>query len=117
MRRVNHLATLSRAFSGAASNQRLVQGAAMISTYAASNSQCFASRIAESFRISNPPVARGVTGTMFFSVAASSLAQEAQAKEAPPVEKLMPKDVVLYQYEACPFCNKVKGTLFFCYVL
>jgi len=89
----------------------------MISTYAASNSQCFASRIAESFRISNPSVARGVTGTMFFSVAASSLAQEVQAKEAPPVEKLMPKDVVLYQYEACPFCNKVKGTLFFCYVL
>lgn len=83
----------------------------MLSTYAASNSQCFASRIAESFRISNPSVARGVTGTMFFSVAASSLAQEAQAKEAPPVEKLMPKDVVLYQYEACPFCNKVKAFL------
>lgn len=83
----------------------------MISTYAASNSQCFASRIAESFRISNPSVARGVTGTVFFSVAASSLAQEAQAKEAPLVEKLMPKDVVLYQYEACPFCNKVKAFL------
>lgn len=82
-----------------------------MSTYAASNSQCFASRIAESFRISNPSVSRGVTGTMFFSVAASSLAQEAQAKEAPPVEKLMPKDVVLYQYEACPFCNKVKAFL------
>ncbi|KAJ6920926.1 prostaglandin E synthase 2 [Populus alba x Populus x berolinensis] len=112
MRRVNQLATLSRAFSGAASShQRLVQGAAMLSTYAASNSQCFASRIAESFRISNPSVARGVTGTMFFSVAASSLAQEAQAKEAPLVEKLMPKDVVLYQYEACPFCNKVKAFL------
>lgn len=83
----------------------------MLSTYAASNSQCFASRIAESFRISNPSVARGVTGTVFFSVAASSLAQEAQAKEAPLVEKLMPKDVVLYQYEACPFCNKVKAFL------
>lgn len=83
----------------------------MISTYAASNSQCFASRIAESFGVSNPSVARGVTGTVFFSVAASSLAQEAQAKEAPPVEKLMPKDVVLYQYEACPFCNKVKAFL------
>lgn len=83
----------------------------MISTYAASNSQCFASRIAESFGVSNPSVARGVTGTVFFSVAASSLAQEAQAKEAPLVEKLMPKDVVLYQYEACPFCNKVKAFL------
>ena len=83
-----------------------------MSTYAASNCQCIASRIAENFRISNPSVARGVTGTVFFSVAASSLAQEVQAKESPPVEKLMPKDVVLYQYEACPFCNKVKGTLF-----
>ncbi|KAJ6736420.1 GLUTATHIONE S-TRANSFERASE FAMILY PROTEIN [Salix viminalis] len=111
MRRVNHLATLSRAISGAAAHQRLVQGAAMMSTYAASNSQCIASRIAENFRISNPSVARGVTGTVFFSVAASSLAQEVQAKESPPVEKLMPKDVVLYQYEACPFCNKVKAFL------
>lgn len=82
-----------------------------MSTYAASNSQCIASRIAENFRISNPSVARGVTGTVFFSVAASSLAQEVQAKESPPVEKLMPKDVVLYQYEACPFCNKVKAFL------
>ncbi|KAJ6352065.1 hypothetical protein OIU76_001309 [Salix suchowensis] len=111
MRRVNHLATLSRAISGAAAHQRLVQGAAMMSTYAASNSQCIASRIAENFRISNPSVARGVTGTVFFSVAASSLSQEVQAKESPPVEKLMPKDVVLYQYEACPFCNKVKAFL------
>uniref|UniRef100_A0A6N2LE24 Prostaglandin E synthase 2 n=1 Tax=Salix viminalis TaxID=40686 RepID=A0A6N2LE24_SALVM len=111
MRRVNHLATLSRAISGAAAHQRLVQGAAMMSTYAASNSQCMASKIAENFRISNPSVARGVTGTVFFSVAASSLAQEVQAKESPPVEKLMPKDVVLYQYEACPFCNKVKAFL------
>ncbi|KAJ6411980.1 hypothetical protein OIU84_005115 [Salix udensis] len=111
MRRVNHLATLSRAISGAAAHQRLVQGAALMSTYAASNSQCIASRIAENFRISNPSVARGVTGTVFFSVAASSLDQEVQAKESPPVEKLMPKDVVLYQYEACPFCNKVKAFL------
>lgn len=23
--------------------------------------------------------------------------------------ELVPKEVVLYQYEACPFCNKVKG--------
>ncbi|XP_020245727.1 prostaglandin E synthase 2-like isoform X2 [Asparagus officinalis] len=23
----------------------------------------------------------------------------------------MPKDVVLYQYEACPFCNKVRAFL------
>ncbi|CAK7346153.1 unnamed protein product [Dovyalis caffra] len=111
MRRVNQLTTLSRAISGAPSHQRLVQGAAMMSTYTASNSQCFSWRIADRFGISNPSVASGVAGTMFFSVAASSLAQEVQAKEAPPAEKLMPKDVVLYQYEACPFCNKVKAFL------
>ena len=46
----------------------------------------------------------GVAGALI-SVAA---AQEVHAKEPPPPE-LVPKDVVLYQYEACPFCNKVKG--------
>ncbi|KAF3966016.1 hypothetical protein ACB098_04G068100 [Castanea mollissima] len=48
----------------------------------------------------------GVAGALI-SVAA---AQEVHAKEPPPPE-LVPKDVVLYQYEACPFCNKVKAFL------
>ncbi|XP_057459993.1 uncharacterized protein LOC130750411 [Actinidia eriantha] len=43
------------------------------------------------------------------AVAAASF-QEASAKERPPQE-LIPKEVVLYQYEACPFCNKVKAFL------
>lgn len=34
--------------------------------------------------------------------------QEAYAKELVKPD-LAFKDVVLYQYEACPFCNKVKG--------
>ncbi|XAR64211.1 Prostaglandin-E synthase [Bertholletia excelsa] len=51
-----------------------------------------------------------VTGAMFFSVVASSLAEEVHAKERPP-SKFIPKEVVLYQYEACPFCNKVKAFL------
>jgi microsomal prostaglandin-E synthase 2 len=46
----------------------------------------------------------GVAGALV-SVAA---VQEVHAKEPPPSE-LVPKEVVLYQYEACPFCNKVKG--------
>lgn len=51
-----------------------------------------------------------VTGAVLFSAAASSLAEEVHAKEPlpPPV---CPKEVVLYQYEACPFCNKVKAFL------
>lgn len=31
-------------------------------------------------------------------------------------DRFAPKDVVLYQYETCPFCNKVKGR-FFCGIL
>ncbi|GMP44669.1 hypothetical protein CsSME_00013501 [Camellia sinensis var. sinensis] len=60
-----------------------------------------------------------VAGTMFFSVAASSsssssLAEDVHdAKELPPqsMKLFNPKDVVLYQYQACPFCNKVKAFL------
>lgn len=47
----------------------------------------------------------GVAGALSFTLA---VATAAEAK-APPSPDLMPKDVVLYQYEACPFCNKVKG--------
>ncbi|XVE63968.1 hypothetical protein DITRI_Ditri07aG0063200 [Diplodiscus trichospermus] len=48
----------------------------------------------------------GVAG----AVASVATAASVYAKEPPPAE-LMPKDVVLYQYEACPFCNKVKAFL------
>ncbi|KAJ1421609.1 Thioredoxin-like superfamily [Sesbania bispinosa] len=51
-------------------------------------------------------VARSVTVTgfrYFSSAAATSLAQDLQAKG------FNPKEVVLFQYEACPFCNKVKA--------
>ncbi|KDP36894.1 hypothetical protein JCGZ_08185 [Jatropha curcas] len=107
MRRVNGLATLTRTIAGASAQNRVVQAARM-STCSSWN---FSERIADRFGISSPFVARGVAGTMFFSAAASSLAQEVQAKELPPAEKFLPKDVVLYQYEACPFCNKIKAFL------
>lgn len=111
MRRVNGLVTVIRTVAaasaaGTTARHRVFQ-AAMMSTCASTNSS---QRIADRFGISSPSVAHGVAGTMFFSVAASSLEQEVHAKEAPPAEKFLPKDVVLYQYEACPFCNKVKGT-------
>lgn len=54
--------------------------------------------------------AHAVAGTMLFSVAATTLTEEVHAKEVVPPE-LRPKDLVLYQYEACPFCNKVKAFL------
>lgn len=52
--------------------------------------------------------AHAVFGTMLFSTAASTIVEEVHAKES---VKFRPDDVVLYQYEACPFCNKVKAFL------
>ncbi|KAL6506700.1 hypothetical protein OROHE_022532 [Orobanche hederae] len=51
-----------------------------------------------------------VAGTVLFSAAASTLIGEVEAKESVQ-SKYRPNDVVLYQYEACPFCNKVKAFL------
>lgn len=56
-------------------------------------------------------VSLGVTGALASVVVAASFSQAVYAKE-PPAGELVPKDVVLYQYEACPFCNKVKGVPF-----
>ncbi|PWA38654.1 Glutaredoxin [Artemisia annua] len=47
-------------------------------------------------------VAAGVTAVM--------VEEEVYAKEAVKGD-LVPKEVVLYQYESCPFCNKVKAYL------
>ncbi|XP_022854262.1 prostaglandin E synthase 2-like isoform X2 [Olea europaea var. sylvestris] len=55
-------------------------------------------------------LARAIAGTMLFSFAATTLAEEVHAKE-PVLAKFRPAEVVLYQYEACPFCNKVKAVL------
>ncbi|CAL9752228.1 unnamed protein product [Musa acuminata subsp. burmannicoides] len=52
-------------------------------------------------------VSVGLAGALSFSL---TLVTAAEAKE-PPSPELIPKDVVLYQYEACPFCNKVKAFL------
>lgn len=51
----------------------------------------------------------GIVGALSFSM---TLVTVAEAKEVPSPERI-PKDVVLYQYEACPFCNKVRGNSFF----
>lgn len=119
MRRFNRLATLSRAVSsgGATSaaaqhrHHQLAQPAALFSTFSSCQSQGFAQKIVNRL---GPSFAGGVAG---FSAAAPSLAQDAkpQAKEQPRSQKF--SDVVLYQYEACPFCNKVKGLLVYFYHL
>jgi microsomal prostaglandin-E synthase 2 len=67
-------------------------------------------------RIFNPfSSSLGVAGALVSAAAAAaaSLSQDVLAKE-PPRAELVPKEVVLYQYEACPFCNKVKGLVFVC---
>uniref|UniRef100_A0A6N2LH75 Prostaglandin E synthase 2 n=1 Tax=Salix viminalis TaxID=40686 RepID=A0A6N2LH75_SALVM len=62
-------------------------------------------------RVFNPfSTSLGVAGALVSVYAVASLSQEVLAKEPPPAE-LVPKEVVLYQYEACPFCNKVKAYL------
>ncbi|MBA0745730.1 hypothetical protein Gogos_008294, partial [Gossypium gossypioides] len=113
MRRVNGLATVGRALTcGGAVEKRLAQAALMSTcSSSSSNSHILSQKLADRLGLSRPSLVRRVAGTMLFSVAASSLAQDALAKEKPRSEKFLPKEVVLYQYEACPFCNKVKAFL------
>ncbi|CAN0906193.1 Prostaglandin E synthase 2 [Linum grandiflorum] len=115
MRRVHGLTTYGRAIVAGSGFQAAVAAppnplfrSAMLSTSSGSGSQWPSRRLADYFGLSRTSVAAGVVGTMFFSVAASSMTQDVRAKELP---KFIPKDLVLYQYEACPFCNKVKAFL------
>lgn len=114
MRRVNvnGVFVLSRAIGGGAAvstaaDERLLR-LALYGTSdlkANSNPQWLTPRARfDSFGSSGPSIANGVAGTRFFSAAATSL-----AKESSRPDNFSPKDVVLYQYEACPFCNKVRG--------
>ncbi|KAL8110249.1 uncharacterized protein LOC141671763 [Apium graveolens] len=48
-------------------------------------------------------------GTVACAGVATFLGEQVYAKEMPMSPEKMPKEVVLYQYEACPFCNKVKA--------
>uniref|UniRef100_A0A2P2JTB2 Prostaglandin E synthase 2 n=1 Tax=Rhizophora mucronata TaxID=61149 RepID=A0A2P2JTB2_RHIMU len=111
MRRVNSIAALSRAIAGragasSAAMPRPVQSA-VLSKFSALNAQCFSPRFADHLRLSSPLL----SGNMFSSVAASSIREERQAKEPSLAFNRLPKNLVLYQYEACPFCNKIKAFL------
>ncbi|KAL4205187.1 hypothetical protein AMTRI_Chr01g113300 [Amborella trichopoda] len=56
-----------------------------------------------------PVIAAGAL-SFSLSFAVSSLSTVA-ARELPPYSENFPKELVLYQYAACPFCNKVKAFL------
>ncbi|KAL6212771.1 hypothetical protein ACLB2K_017989 [Fragaria x ananassa] len=111
MRRINGLALLGRtaaSLGGAtrvagATPQRLVQ-AATISSRSSSNPLWFSQSSGDRFGLSKPSTAAG--GSIWFSTTA---AQEVHSHVSG--DKFAPNDVVLYQYEACPFCNKVRAFL------
>ncbi|KAL5730844.1 prostaglandin-E synthase [Ranunculus cassubicifolius] len=62
------------------------------------------------FPLSSSTTACCGSGIVAGALSFSAMASEAYAKES-TATGLLPKDVVLYQYEACPFCNKVKAFL------
>ncbi|KAI9113394.1 hypothetical protein K1719_015919 [Acacia pycnantha] len=69
-------------------------------------------KLADHLSFSSPAIASSVAGSVSYSSAsATSLSRDVFEKGTPPTEGFMPKEVVLYQYEACPFCNKVKAFL------
>ncbi|KAG0474881.1 hypothetical protein HPP92_014567 [Vanilla planifolia] len=81
---------------------------AIASTYSAAEwNRRWWSASSPSASTSSTSVKVGLAGALSFSLAMSTAVV---AKERPPPE-LLPKEVVLYQYEACPFCNKVKAYL------
>ncbi|KAL6181427.1 hypothetical protein ACLB2K_048082 [Fragaria x ananassa] len=92
--------------TSASASHRLLQ----VALYTTAGSAASHVRRPWSESFSGRKLAFGVAGTLACVAVATSLAQEVHAKEPPPAE-LVPKEVVLYQYEACPFCNKVKAFL------
>ncbi|RVW42480.1 Prostaglandin E synthase 2 [Vitis vinifera] len=110
MNKVNKLTVLGRAVGGRASaagigltTQRRLLQPAVLGLNSASKLQRFPHKLAGHF----PLPALAVSGTRLLS----GLAQDVPAEDPVHPKKFLPNDVVLYQYEACPFCNKVKAFL------
>ncbi|XP_052200735.1 uncharacterized protein LOC127807132 [Diospyros lotus] len=122
MKRFCAIAAIGQAIVGGATaktghHHRFIQ-VALFSSAASlpGNSHWFSHHeIADRFGHCRRSATDGVAGTMFFSVAAatpsSSLTGNVHAEELQLSKNFLPKDVVLYQYEACPFCNKVRAFL------
>ncbi|KAJ8540894.1 hypothetical protein K7X08_001710 [Anisodus acutangulus] len=114
MKRVGRIVALYRAINGTTAVSEPQHRMSMAAQYSTSSNK-FSARYNWLFNnlltdLSGRTATHAVAGTMFFSVAATTLTEEVHAKEAVPIE-LRPKELVLYQYEACPFCNKVKAFL------
>ncbi|KAI3981583.1 hypothetical protein MKX01_007503 [Papaver californicum] len=63
-------------------------------------------------KYSPPTNHKCIVGAVSFSVAAAAVSSSSAVYAKEPVKpEFLPKDVVLYQYEACPFCNKIKAFL------
>ncbi|KAL4575354.1 hypothetical protein LXL04_022196 [Taraxacum kok-saghyz] len=123
MRRASTFAAASTSLSRAILSEhhheynRLFQAASFYATNAGSSRRWFSSSLG-----SKPPGSYSSSAAKVFlslgcvaaTVAAGAssvfVEEEAYAKE-PVSPDLAPKEVVLYQYEACPFCNKVKAFL------
>ncbi|XP_023002430.1 prostaglandin E synthase 2-like [Cucurbita maxima] len=115
MRRINGVRVLSRIVSGEANtatvtaDRRLLHPSAVHRTSIGSDIRCF-SQGKNPFGLYCPSFVRNVAGNgRCFSVASSSSVHDV-VNDLPRLS-FAPKDVVLYQYEACPFCNKVKAFL------
>lgn len=126
MRRVSTLAAASTSLSRAilASSEhhheynKLFQAASFYAANTGSSRRWFSSSVGSTSPGGYSSTAAKVflsLGCVAASVAAGAsslfVEEEAYAKE-PISPDLVPKEVVLYQYESCPFCNKVKGKTF-----
>ncbi|KAI3793593.1 hypothetical protein L1987_36213 [Smallanthus sonchifolius] len=115
MRRASILASSSRALLASTQDTTLFHSA---SFFVAGSSRRWLSTSTPSkspggySRATKLSLSLGSLAAASVAVGSSSLLveEEAYAKEAVKPD-LAPKDVVLYQYEACPFCNKVKAFL------
>ncbi|KAF7829557.1 prostaglandin E synthase 2-like [Senna tora] len=123
MRGVNRVVFLGRAIrsdfatvsgiSSGATHQQLPQFT-LYGTCSNPSSHWLSQKAVDHLRFSSPSIAHSVAGIVRYSSAsATSVAHDDHAKETLRAEGVLPKDVVLYQYEACPFCNKVKAFLDF----
>ncbi|KAL7589687.1 uncharacterized protein LOC111917703 [Lactuca sativa] len=125
MRRVSTLAAASTSLSRAilASSEhhheynKLFQAASFYAANTGSSRRWFSSSVGSTSPGGYSSTAAKVflsLGCVAASVAAGAsslfVEEEAYAKE-PISPDLVPKEVVLYQYESCPFCNKVKAFL------
>ncbi|KAM6543609.1 hypothetical protein CsatB_008056 [Cannabis sativa] len=108
IRRLNGVSLISRAISAGlgATQLQLLQPGTLSSCSPRFGTFWCSGRLSDGIIGQSSPF----SGTMCFSNVAS-LAQNTHAKESPSSDNFQPKNVVLYQYEACPFCNKVKAFL------